>query len=275
MNLTEDHIISFAMQRWDLNKKEIAKKYLSCDSSKLSRKPLKEDPNMLYRNLFDFENKLSAAYKEKENKNALLGALKLFMVELGFRENLADIWDADYKEFVNELLQRAYIQPHEDKSNIRKRNPVLLEQNKGENVSQNETSSQQMLKIFVSAYRECRISEILSSDLFMGINPNLLSWADRFVKIIEFDVIDIFVHSKTEIKYKKISQFNNAIREYKNYLVKNTHPWERDIIRLTPNYRNQSEKDEFEKATKFYRQRIFSLYNEICDGNIFFTGLTF
>lgn len=149
---------------------------------------------------------------------------------------------------------------------------MTLEHNKGENVSHNETPSQQMLTIFVKAYRDCRISEFLSSDLYIGLNPDLLSWVDRFVEIIEFDVINLFEHDQTEIKYKKISQFNNALREYKNYLVKNTHPWERDIIRLTPNYRNQSEKDEFEKATKFYRQRIFSLYNEICDGNIFFQG---
>lgn len=123
MYLTEDHIISFAMQRWDLNKKEIAEKYLSCDPSKLSRKPLQEEPNMLYRNLFDIENKSSAACKEKENKTGLLGALKLFMVELGFQETLADIWDTDYKDFVMELLKRAYILPHDDKSFIRKKTP--------------------------------------------------------------------------------------------------------------------------------------------------------
>ncbi len=273
MHLNEDHIIDFVMKRWDLKKKDIAEKYLNCDPAKLSRKPLREKPEMLYGALFDIENQLSAAYKE--NKAELLGALKVFIVELGFQETLADIWDADYKIFVKELLRRAHRQPHKGKSFTRKENSITLEHNKGENVSQNETPSQHMLNTFVKVYCDCRISEFICSDLFMGIDPNSITWVDRFLKSIESDVMYMFEHDQTEIMYKKISQFTNAMREYKDYLVNNMGLWEHDTTKLYVKYENQVEKDEFEKSTKYYRKRIFSLYQEICDGNIFFTGLKF
>lgn len=271
----EDHILDFVMQRWELKKKDIAEKYLKCEKSKLSKKPLREEPKRLYEVLFDIENSSSAAHEKKENKNELLGALKIFMEESGCKEALADIWDKDYKDFVMELLKRAITKPKEGKASIRNKNSMTLVHNKGENVAHKETPSQRMLTIFVKAYCDCRISEFLSSDLFMGIDSSLLSWVDRFIRNIESDVIDMFKNHQTEIMYKKISQFTNTVREYKDYLKNNTHLSERDIIRLYANYRNQFEKDEFEKSTKYYRQRIFSLYNEICDGNIFFTGLTF
>jgi hypothetical protein len=273
MQPNQDHILDFVKQRWDLKNKDIAEKYLKCDTSKLSKRPLREEPKRLYEVLFDIENSPSAAHEKKENKNELLGALKIFMEESGCHEDLADIWDSDYKDFVMELLRRAIIKPKKRKASIKNKKTLTLEQKKGENAAHNETPSERMLTIFVKNYRDCRISEFIGSDLFMGIDLSLLTWVDRFIRNIELDVIDMFKNHQTEIMYEKISQFTDTMREYKDYLKNNTRSWERDIIRLSANCRNQFEKDEFEKSTKYYRQRIFKLYREICDGNIFFTEL--
>lgn len=121
MYLDGNHIIKFAMKRWELTKKTIAEDYLSCSPSDLSRKaPPRIAPQTYYKYLFDVEYKGSAASVKKENKDELLSALIDYLIKEGCKREANLIVakhkrGSGYKEIILEVLKRANTQPSQSK----------------------------------------------------------------------------------------------------------------------------------------------------------------
>jgi len=116
MFLNGHHIVEFAINRWGLTKKALAKGYLFCSIYSLSRKnkPLYIEPRKGYNNLFNVDYKGSAA--KGENKNDLLNALIDYLEKNNFKRDADFIADkiksnAEYKNIIIELLRRANTHP--------------------------------------------------------------------------------------------------------------------------------------------------------------------
>ncbi len=121
MHLDGNHIIKFAMKRWELTKKTIAEDYLLCSQSALSRKePPRIDPQKYYEQLFDVGYQGSAASVKKENQVDLLNALIDYLVKENCQRE-ANLISTKYKkgskyrEIILEVLKRANTQPSKSK----------------------------------------------------------------------------------------------------------------------------------------------------------------
>ena len=147
----------------------------------------------------------------------------------------------------------------------------------------NETSSEQMRKIFAQAYFICRISDFLDKCFFSEIRnvlplvasrEEIIELVDRFIKTIEYDVIELYSFERSEIMYIKISQYTRTLREYRNYIIENKLKWQQ--ARRMNDFKMQGGKiisvsideDAFDKAVEYFRQRLNTLYNEICGRDI-------
>lgn len=106
---------------------------------------------------------------------------------------------------------------------------------------------------------------------------DLLSLATRFVDVIQSDIIIPLEPYKGEMTYINISQFITLVSNFKTYLENNLslnqlsnisgkelgfHNLALDEFRSNPN-----SKSEFEKETDRYRQKLKSLYDEICNND--------
>ena len=217
MELNSEFILSFMEQRWKLKKKEIAP-ILGYDASVLSRKvSFQYNVGFVYEkffNLFGFnspplgaflinsrsfpntpllaagsfivENKSSMAYERKENESNILGALKVFIIKSGLKENLEDIWDNSYVDFVVEMLKRANMQPPKKKNIIHPENDKNKDSLNMENATipsidmtpflykaaQQIIESEKIQKIFKEYISESELKKFICS------KPTILNYSD-------------------------------------------------------------------------------------------------
>lgn len=67
-----------------------------------------------------------------------------------------------------------------------------------------ETASEQMLKIFANAIRDCHIKDFIESDPTISLNDCLPDAADCFIKIIKDEIMIPLSNYKDKIMYQKI-----------------------------------------------------------------------
>ena len=131
-------------------------------------------------------------------------------------------------------------------------------------------TSEPMFQMFTQAYHSCHIKEFAANNLFEGLSPDLLPWVERFISNIEMSLSkEEAANNEARATHRSISQYIHTIREYKNYVIKNTRPYERDAVtKLYIDYGNQAERTKHEESIKYYRQQLTSLYKEIHFGSL-------
>jgi len=139
---------------------------------------------------------------------------------------------------------------------------ILLDEVQIEITSQNETTSQLMLKIFKRAIKKYNIAEFMNSDELV---PS--SKVFDFVNEIKSKVFSPFIGSQKEWMYEKIREFTLKLESY-NHILTMVRQSYREIFYLI-NEKEESLND-FEKSVLPFRQLVDSLYSEICDGETLF-----
>jgi hypothetical protein len=133
-----------------------------------------------------------------------------------------------------------------------------------------------MVLILKQVFDDCRIEEIMGEPSLL--DSSLLTWVDRFVDTIQYDITLLFDYNKQNPCYIRINQFIKTMSDYSKYLKENTRPTWGMFGFLVPLHRSENDNIKwqiaFKKTTDYYRQRINSLYNEICNNQEFpFTKL--
>ena len=291
MELNTEFILSFIEQRWELKKKEIAS-ILGYDASVLSRKvPFQYNVGVVYEKIFNVESKSSIAYKKKENESNILGALKVFIIKSGLKENLEDIWDNSYVDFVVEMLGRANMQPPKKKNIIPPENDKNKDFLNVENAimpsidmtpflykaAQQIIESEKILKIFNEYINEFELEKFICG------KPTILNYSDysdlpdyikdipvvsysmdfedavyAVIENVEREILDLFSMPDNAI-YCKIQDFIDILHEYISYLK--WHMMKSDDNKWIP-YDEKIAQENCNRVVS-YHQELEKLYSEI------------
>lgn len=242
MRFTLRDIFDFISNRWNLDKKDIAKNYVHYEKTKLSRIFYLDDKKELekiFNIFFDLTNKNSMAALYDEEGPKLLTDLQRTIEKATCRSEFEDIWEKEYDVFVKEMLRRANIKPPRKK----KRVPEPT----------SEELTEQMRGIFLKAFAECDGYSLVH-------HPNRYAQEkiDRFVKIIGDEIeCSSDLHRKEEI-YSKIVEFTKIFDIYARSLTNDDYS--QGLFSDYSAYRSSFDYD--------YR-RLSILYREITGGTLF------
>ena len=90
-----------------------------------------------------------------------------------------------------------------------------LNNDKGEIISQTETTSEQIRGIFKQAIQDYCMEDFIRYDPTVSLDDNLLDRADNFLKTIETDIIDAYEQSHGEtLIYIKFVEFYHELKGY-------------------------------------------------------------
>lgn len=132
--------------------------------------------------------------------------------------------------------------------------------------TQNNSSHKEMIRIFKETAESYKIANFINRDpamiYFKNLNMDydLLQLATRFVDDIQSEIITPFAPYKGDMIYIKIFQFISLTVKYKDYLARKVPYNSLVMIPL--------EKSELEVGTEYFRTKLKSLYNEICNADI-------
>ena len=239
MFLNGHHIVEFAINRWGLTKKALAKGYLFCSIYSLSRKnkPLYIEPRKGYNNLFNVDYKGSAA--KGENKNDLLNALIDYLEKNNFKRDADFIADkiksnAEYKNIIIELLRRANTHPDNNEAlDENKISEAETLENKILNKSEDMTKEKEIYEMRVSL--DSALEKLEHDTLGQGIYsvfreiyddsgiPDYIQGMPKrefditpFVKDIEQNLLEIYrPHFYAEM-YMLVVEFCNELKKFNN-----------------------------------------------------------